>query len=464
MRFPATPPNYAEILRGVQGGKKLAKYFFAANSEPALGYLHWDQLRRLPNVPEGLTHAEWWATVKMRRTLGVRPLPLQDKNGHHFRFLLPDPQYQELHQIDRGAGEMIAVPEEVVNPQSRDQYLISSLINEAITSSQLEGAVTTRVVAKEMIRTGRKPRDRSERMILNNYVTMRHIIEIKDKPLTKELVFELHRMVTEGTLDDDDSAGRFRTAGEDVRVEHDQGEVFHDPPSADQLEARMEAMCNFANGLIPDYFIHPVVRAILLHFWLAYDHPFVDGNGRTARALFYWAMLHSGYWLFEFVSISDILLKSPTKYYLAFLYSETDENDATYFIIHQLDVIRKGIKSLRAYISRKSAQFKESEKFLRDWASLNHRQATLVSHALRHPDMTYTVEAHQRSHGTVYETARRDLLELVQAGLLLKSKRGRTMVFRTSPDFSIKLKRGPEAREKSEPKVLGFSNEQDVKE
>jgi Fic family protein len=63
--------------------------------------------------------------------------------------------------------------------------------------------------------------------------------------------------------------------------------VFHTPPPAAELPARLEAMCDFANSKTPDTFIHPVVRGIFLHFWLAYDHPFVDGNGRTARALFY---------------------------------------------------------------------------------------------------------------------------------------------------------------------------------
>src|SRR5262245_61838833 len=120
MRFPATPPNYAEVFRGAQGGAKLSRYFHAINSVQDSGYLHWDQLRRLPNVPEGLTHAEWWGIIKMRRTIGFRPLPLEDKSGGAFRFVLPDPQYQELHEIDRGAGAMVAVTEEVLNPQSRD--------------------------------------------------------------------------------------------------------------------------------------------------------------------------------------------------------------------------------------------------------------------------------------------------------------------------------------------------------
>ena len=92
--------------------------------------------------------------------------------------------------------------------------------------------------------------------------------------------------------------------------------------------------------------MHPAIRAIILHFWLAYDHPFIDGNGRTARALFYWLMLRHGYWLFEFISISEIILKAPVQYGEAFLYTETDQNDLTYFIIHQTEVIRKSMQSL----------------------------------------------------------------------------------------------------------------------
>jgi Fic family protein len=440
--MPSKPPNHRELL--AKSPDLLATAFASLDRLPDTGrvYPHWDQLRRLP-LPQGLTHESWWTITKISREMASRSLPMNDKRGSNFRFILPDAIHQQLHEIDRKVGGMIAVPQEVVNQQTRDQYLISSLINEAITSSQLEGAVTTRAVAKEMIRTGRSPRDKSERMILNNYHTMGKIIELQKQPLTKDLVFELHRMVTEGRLENNAAAGRFRTASEKIRVEDQYGEVFHEPPPAKELEDRMAAMCHFANGTSPNFYIHPVVRAILLHLWLAYDHPFVDGNGRTARALFYWSMLHSGYWLFEFVSISDIILQSPKAYYLAFLYSETDENDATYFIVHQLDVIKRGIKSLYSYIARKTAETNESEKLLRDWAlALNHRQLALVSHALRHPETIYTVEAHRNSHSTVYETARRDLLDLVEMGFLMKAKRGRTMVFRRSPNLSRRIKKG----------------------
>ena len=89
------------------------------------------------------------------------------------------------------------------------------------------------------------------------------------------------------TLENPDAVGRFRHADEPGKVADDEGTVYHEPPPADKLAARVQAMLDFANGNDQeDNFIHPGGRAIILHFWLAYDHPFADGNGRTARALF----------------------------------------------------------------------------------------------------------------------------------------------------------------------------------
>ena len=91
-------------------------------------------------------------------------------------------------------------------------------------------------------------------------------------------------------------------------------EILHEPPSADQLPKRVETMCAFANEQLKSGFIHPVIRSILLHFWLAYDHPFVDGNGRTARALFYWSMLRHKYWLFEVMTYLHFHKKGVSDY------------------------------------------------------------------------------------------------------------------------------------------------------
>ena len=440
MKMPKNPPSIEIIWEQIEADKELIPKIFGERFAPLVKgkYLHWDKLLYYP-PPKDLTHEQWWFSLKMQRRNLLKQISLNDKKGQPFQHLEVDPIPEMLHKIDQGAGGFIQMPEQITNPDTKDQYYVSSLIQEAITSSQLEGAATTRRVAKEMIKTGRPPRDRSERMILNNFRTMQQIEKIKDKPLSKELVFEIHRLVTEGTLDEPSAAGRFRTANEKRVVGDMYNEVFHDPPPANQLEERMAAMCDFANGKTPKYFIHPVIRSIILHFWLAYDHPFVDGNGRTARALFYWSMLRHGFWLFEFISISQIIRKAPAKYGRAFLYTETDDNDLTYFILYHLDVIRRAIKELHEYIKRKTEQLQTIEHKMRGMAALNHRQRALISHALRHPYQHYTIRSHQISHNIVYQTSRLDLFDLELRGLLKCHKVGRMWHFTPVDELEERL-------------------------
>jgi len=356
-----------------------------------------------------------------------------------FQYLTNDFITETLHQIDQSVTAFNRMPEQIKNTETKNRHYVNSLIQEAFTSSQLEGATTTRLVAKEMIRTGRLPCDKSEQMILNNFAAMKRIHRFKNESLSRELVFDIHQLITEKTLDDSSAAGRFRTANEKIHVIDMYNEVFHDPPPAYQLEERMTAMCDFANGKTPKYFIHPVIRAIVLHFWLAYDHPFVDGNGRAARALFYWLMLQHRYWLFEFVSVSQIIVKAPAKYARAFLHTETDDNDLTYFIIYHLNIIRQAIKALYDYIELKTNRLQAIENQLRGIIVLNHRQRALIGHALRHPHQRYTIKSHQISQNVVYQTARTDLLDLENRGLLTSQKIGKTWYFTPASNLEEKL-------------------------
>ena len=438
MKLPETPPPWNLLLAKLPQ-QRLGELFqrvpeIAKNDR----YLHWDEVRRRA-PPSGLTLPEWWVGLKLNRNSKSRSLPLLDKSGNPFRFATPDLVLAQLHKIDRGLGFAVDLPDSVTRPETRDHYVMSSLIQESITSSQLEGAATTREVAKEMLRTGRPPRDKSERMILNNYQTMQRIRALRDHALSADLVMEIHALVTSGTLDKADAAGRLRRTDEDVRVEDFEGTGFHVPPPAEQLTTRLQTMCAFANGETPDFFVHPVIRAIILHFWLAYDHPFVDGNGRSARALFYWSMLRQGYQLFEFISISQILLRAPARYARAFLHTETDENDLTFFILHQVEVIREAVEALHEYAKRKTAEQRAAEKRLRGLEGLNHRQQALLAHALREPHPRYIIEGHRRSHSIAFQTARDDLFGLVERGLLLIRKEGRTNAFYPTTDLGEKL-------------------------
>lgn len=405
-------------------------------------YFHWDDLQRR-DPPEGLSREDWWVCLKLRRRSEYRQIPLCDKEGSPFQWAMPDPVPERLHEIDKQAAGTIQMPEAIVNPETRNSYLIRSLFEEGITSSLLEGAATTRQQGKEMLSTGREPRSTDERMILNNYRAMRRIGELRREPLTRELVLSIHREITADTLEDPATSGRLRRATDlPVFVSDDQERTFYVPPPPDSLEDRMACMCDFANGQsVGQSFIHPVLRSIMLHFWLAYDHPFVDGNGRTARALFYWSMLHHGYWLFEFVSISQVLLKAPTKYARAFLLTESDDNDLTYFLLHHLDVITRSLDALNEYVQRKTKEIHHLEVQLKGLSHLNYRQRALMADALRHPHRRYTIGSHQVCHDVVYATARTDLLDLERRGLLRAIKVGRRRHYLPVNDLSTLLQK-----------------------
>jgi Fic family protein len=371
----------------------------------------------------------------------AKSIPLVDTKSAPFLFGMPDPIGEQLHNIDQdAAGQIEMADQQITNPVTRNRFIYHCLVEEAITSSQLEGASTTHRVAKEMLRTNRPPKDQSEMMIRNNYLAMQRVRQLRDQPLTEPMLLELHTILTAGTLDDPTASGRFRRSDELVEVRDSYNEVYHTPPEAGELSERLTAMLDFANGKTPGYFLHPVVRSIILHFWLAYDHPFIDGNGRCARTLFYWSMLRQGYWLCEFLSISQIIKNAPAKYGMAFLCTESDENDLTYFILYHLDVILRSIRELHEYTSRTSQAMRQTQKMMHASGALNHRQLAVLTHALRHPDAEYTMQSHKVSHNVTHQTSRTDLYDLVDRGLLTRCKIGRTFYFYPADDLERRIR------------------------
>lgn len=410
-------------------------------------YLHWHKLRRL-QPPEGLSSEEWWWRIKnIERGPNLRRLNLAASDGEPFMYSLPDLLLRSLHHVDQECSGKVAMEEVVASDrQAGQRFLVNSLMEEAIRSSQLEGATTSRVVAKELLRSGREPKDRSERMIVNNYRALQFMRGEMGSVLTPELILELHRILTEGTLADPNTAGRLQQPGEDrVAVfDRDDGRRVHAPPPAEELPERLELLCKFANeDENSKQFVHPVIRAILLHFCLAYDHPFVDGNGRTARILFFWLMREQDYWLVEYLSISRILKEAPARYGQAFLETETDEGDTTYFLLYQLQVIERAIKEMHAYLSRKISEVKEVEALIHGSDGFNHRQLALLSDALRHPDHSYSFGGHAEIHRVTHETARSDLSRLADRRLLARRTVGREYVFEPAADLPKRLRESP---------------------
>lgn len=446
MKIPQTPPDLKTLFASVTA-PTLAQ--LAAQKSGLLvhgQYLHWDALRHR-EPPAGLDHNAWWLGLRMARSAGAHTLPLIDKTGQAFSYTLPEPLLRNLHEIDRGAGMAPGGDTPPALRVEQGRYLMSNLIEEAITSSQLEGASTTRRVAETMLREGRKPATLSERMIFNNFDAMRRSRELCGDTLTPEGVVALQRALTEGTLEHPEDCGSLRRT-DDIEVVSptDERRVLHRPPLAVELPQRLQTLCDFANAPHgAGDFVHPVVRAILLHFMIGYDHPFADGNGRTGRALFYWYMARQGYWLAEYLSISRLLRKAPAQYAYAYLHTETDGGDATYFLLHQTSVILKSLETLYRYLERKQREQADMQTQLRKLhladKALNHRQVALLTHALQRPGEYFTIESHQRSHQIAYATARADVLALVQRSLLVATMlTGRKRAYYPAPDLAERLR------------------------
>lgn len=444
MRIPATPPNDKEILNALDRDRLMVVLGGPASPTHKGRYLHWDDLRRR-TPPGDLTREEWWLTTVWARMSSRRSLPFKDTAGQQFTYVLTDEALNMMHRIDRSASGQIETPEAITNKHTRDRYVVSGLMEEAISSSILEGAATTRSEAKQMLRSGREPRTPDEQMVLNNYRTMQHIRTDLDADLTVDEVREIHRMMTEDTLDDPRDAGRIQQPGErrvDVGDPLEVEVIYHRPPPAEQLPELLEQLVTFANSVDDERFVHPVVRAVAIHFMMAYIHPFVDGNGRTARALFYRSMLRQGYWLTEFISISRLLTRAPVQYGRSFLLTETDGGDFTYFLLHQLDVILRSIDELMLYLDRRISEVKRIERAIRGREGLNHRQLALLGHAIREPDTVYTFESHRRSHDVTYQTARSDLLDLEAMGWLERRQVGREFRFYAAADLEERIADG----------------------
>ena len=103
-------------------------------------------------------------------------------------------------------------------------------------------------------------------------------------------------------------------------------------------------------------------------------------------------MLHQGYWLFEFISISSVINKARGQYERSFLFSESDDNDLTYFLLAQVKVIQQAITSLHTFLERKAGEVGALQQRLEGMEGLNHRQLALLRHALNHSGFRAAVQ------------------------------------------------------------------------
>lgn len=371
-------------------------------------YLHWADLSYRIDVDKDRIAV--WNVMK-----GIRLGMSVDVNigGLKMSICMPDCVSETLYYLDRKALDAI---ETRLPDGGSKRFTTSSLMEEAIASSQIEGAAVTRMDAKRMLRSGTKPRNHDELMIMNNYLAMERLKEIVDEDLSIPLILDLHSTMTSGTLRDGAQwEGRFRDDDSVVvgnPIEDD--EVYHVPPSHREVPAMMEDLCRFANT-DSEQFLHPIVKAIILHYMIGFIHPFIDGNGRIARTLFYWYCLKNGYRIFEFTSISSDIYRHRGAYAKAYQYTEHDGGDLTYFVMFNLKCIRRSIDELQAYMKRKSEEGRGALELLRDDTGLNAIEASILYDHIQE-SVLFSIKEIEKRYGVVYQTARKYVMHLEDLG------------------------------------------------
>ena len=416
--------NSEEIFKLLKD-KSVCDFIIKCNQD----YIHWDKLR-YKEIPNKINPEYIWTLIKIFRSQQFKPIKFND---WIFKYLLLTDAQRKLHLMDKCAAGHLETGLESVNTEGRSRYIISSLMEEAIASSQLEGAATTRKIAKEILRRKRKPRNYSEQMIVNGYETIQKITKMKDRTLTPEIILKMHKNITKDTHEDKKDEGRFRDNNEIVVGDPlEYGKTYYTPPDYKKINGLMEEFCLFASNDDDGEFIHPVIKGIILHFLIGYIHPFNDGNGRTARTIFYWYMLSRGYWIFEYMSVSRIILRSKKKYGLAYLYTETDENDLTYFINYNLNAVEEALYDMEAYINKKQKEYSEAINLIKDIKDINLRQAEILKEFMRDPEKNFVIKEIMTTYNIAYDSARNDLLHLTELGYLEKIKIKNKFIFEFS--------------------------------
>lgn len=371
-------------------------------------------------LPLSLPITKFWPELQEERKKMSIELPLLSQNGTPFWFVINKTIENQCDAIAQYAREDFLFDGTVFETMAND-----AVLDEAVCSSIIEGAFTSKKEAAVLIRGNRDPKNKSEQMVRNNYDALTYVLEHLEESITEEMILKIAKIVTR-------SAAEVQVTGyrtNQVYVSGQNGPVYT-PPEASKVPGMMRMLIDF----IQNNELHPVLKACIAHFYFVYIHPFGDGNGRTARALSLMMLLQSGYDFFRYFSISDIVAKERSKYYHAMHNVENSDNDMTYFIDCYSSMLARTIRRMEDHLFRHVFADHIVSRLSTE-GKLNERQLKGAKWLMETGQSGITVETWKKKYKVATETARRDLLLLCECGVLSRTTEGRKAVFRINNDF-----------------------------
>lgn len=356
----------------------------------------------------------WKDVQEFRKKSGIK-LPLQDQQEEDLFVVLSEELKELIVGIDDIANKNLF---ENARIDIKEEIMLEALLDEAYQSSVIEGAHTTKKQTKKMIEENIEPKDKSEKMVLNNYYALKYVMENKNEPITEKTILDVYKIVTKEILDEEDKSEKYRTDQNEVL--NQLNEVIYTPPLAKNVQSMMDNLIKFLYH--EDENIHPILKALIFHYYFVYIHPFHDGNGRTARALTYMYLLQNNYTFFKCFSISSMIVDSRGSYYKSIKDSEDSEGDTTYFILVYSKIIMDSIKKVTGDFLRQYQKDIILDQIQTRGLSLNKRQEKAINYMLKYSKSIDINIYINKINKVSQETGRKDLNDLVEYNLVEKSK------------------------------------------
>lgn len=253
------------------------------------------------------------------------------------------------NELLAGKAAMLALTQIPYQRSWADELQRVQLKREVAGTSRIEGAeFTERELEVALRESPAQLETRSQRQAAAAVATYRWIAQLpSDRPVDEHLILEIHRRMVMGCDDDHCAPGKVRGRDENVTFGSPRHRGVEGGPSC------AEALRSLAAAAQSEYLAHdPLIRALALHYHFAAMHPFLDGNGRTARALEALMLQRTGLRDTLFIAMSNYYYENKPQYLTALSETRARNHDLTPFLKFALKGIESQCHRLFAEIRR----------------------------------------------------------------------------------------------------------------
>ncbi len=350
-------------------------------------------------------------------TLGAyKELPIKDFNGAPLVYL------ENVAQMNLSAVKVLLTPQ-----NSAESFGLKAMEDEIISTLTIENIDSSRDSVRRILK-GYAPTNDSENRIYGMKKGLDFIGNPENK-ITEENIYKLYQLMIGEFLNAEDKLLP------DNYYRHDEvfvvcQELEHTGLPHQKLAEYMDQLVDFINEGSK---INDLLKAAVIHFYLAYLHPYFDGNGRMARMLHLWYLVQQGYSSALFVPLSEYIEKSRKRYYDAYTLAERNQSisgvmDATPFLVYFIENVYNKLST--AIPERSTDTFKQAL----DGGKITEKEQKLWYFVLSaYGNAEFSTKQLEKDYGdAAYATIRGFVLKFEKMGLLTSQKYSNRVKYRMS--------------------------------